>query len=301
MPEAFSMTSVLFIFYCVFASQIFILSIYYPAKFCRRVEYVLEHFPREEYPKLYPSSVGSVLDPRTGSLRAYKIMNHVIATIGFMILSAMFASGYTPADKGGDEIFVMLYFFLQAVPFAYVGIVEYHQLKLMRETFNNTTRVAELKPRRLFDFISPVWVAVAVVLFVAWSVFYINGVNAEGTWQIENYATLIIVTALNIVYVFIITAQLRGKKNDPYKAYKDQLKQIEAMVKSLVFSSIMISVFMAITQAADQYAFEIFDPAITSFYMQLCVIFGFGLTLDLQKIEATDFDVYKGEAAGEGG
>lgn len=299
MPDAFSMTAVLIIFYAVFASQIFVLSVYYPAKLIGRVEYVLKHFPPADYPKLYPSDHTGLLKSSGSTLRIYRAVNYVIATIGFMILSAMMASGYRPAEEGGDEIFVMFYFFLQAIPFTYVGIAEYNQFKKMRETFQSSTRVAELKPRRLFDFISPVWVAAAVIFFVVWLVFYLTSVNAKEAWEIENYITLLMIVGMNIVYFVMIAVHMKGKKLDPYKAHKDQLKQIEATVKTLVFSSIMVSMFLIVMQAADQYALEVFDPAVTSFYLQLCVIFGFGLTLNLQKIEATDFEVYKDNEAGE--
>ena len=55
MPVTLSTTIVLAVFYTVFLSQIFLVSIYYPGKLCRRIEYVRTNFPPARYPKLYPA------------------------------------------------------------------------------------------------------------------------------------------------------------------------------------------------------------------------------------------------------
>ncbi|MBL4639890.1 MAG: hypothetical protein JKY57_05110 [Kordiimonadaceae bacterium] len=293
MPDYFSMTVVLAVFYTVFVGQIYILSIYIPNKICDRVEHVLRHFPPQDYPKLYPVNRDGLLKRQGRAIRVFRVVNYLIAAVGFLILSVMYASDYTPHEKGGDETFVMLYFLFQVGPFFYISIKEYKQFKLMREAYTSNTRTAELQPRRLFDFISPIWVVLAAILYICWLVFYLNGANVEGPLSWENYVTIAGITGMNIAYIILISANLLGKKVDPYKAYKDHLKQIESMVKSLVFSSVMISIFLIATQAADQYALEVFDPPLTSFYMQLCIIFGAGLTLRLQRVETTNFEVYK--------
>ena len=54
---------------------------------------------------------------------------------------------------------------------------------------------------------------------------------------------------------------------------------------------------MMATQAADQYALETFDPVLASFYMQLCIIFGIGLTIRTEDVKKMDFEVYKDDAS----
>ena len=44
---------------------------------------------------------------------------------------------------------------------------------------------------------------------------------------------------------------------------------------------------------ADTYAWEIFDPVLTSLYFQIIVGLGFGLEFKKIKVEEVDFEVYK--------
>ncbi len=297
MPEAFSMTAVLVVFYTVFVGQILLISVYYPAKLIARIRYVGDNFPPAEYPLLYPPGYSGFAGPQGGrKLKFYRVANSVIALVGFMALAAAAASGYRPAEKGGDEIFVMIYFFLQIIPWVYAGLKEYEQFRLMRVAFDGRTRKAELRPRYLFDFISPVYVVAAIILYFAWLIFYMSGDDVIFPYKWEIYATLAGVTGINLIYAFVIARYVGGRKLDPHQAYKDQLKQIELLTKILVFSSIGASVFHIMTIAADRYSFEVFDPALSSFYMQLCIVIAMGLTFKTVRVEAIDYDVYKKDA-----
>lgn len=293
MPEYFSMTFVLAVFYVVFFGQIFLLSIYYPRKISGRVEHMLNNFPPSEYPKLYPSFHSESVKIEQFKMKVYKLINYAIALVGLGLLVAMVLSGYRPAETGGDETFVMLYFFLQTIPLLYISWKEHCQYRLMRLTFDDKKRVADLKRRGLFDFVSPVYVVTAVLFHVAWLAFFIDSAGPVSAWESNHYVTLVVISGMNILYAVTIFSFASGKKLDPYKAPKDQMKHAESVIKVLVFSSILISVFLSITQAADQYAFEVFDPVLTSFYMQLCVIFGLGLVMKMQNIEEIDFEVYR--------
>lgn len=301
MPESLSMPVVLTIFYTVFLSQIFLLSVYYPGQLHRRILYVLEHFPPAEYPKLYPSRRDDLVGAEKRKLAIYRAVNYAIAGLGVMILLAMALTGYRPDPKGGDEIFVMLYFALQTLPQFYAELREFRQYRAMRKAFTATTRTAALKPRRLFDFIAPGYVATAVLLYFAWLAFYLQGkgLGAEAVWGTEVYATLALITGMNLAYIGVIARFVRGKKRDPYKAHQDHLTHIGGMVKVFVFSSIGISLFLILTQAADQYRLEVFDPPLASLYMQLCAVFAIGLLFRTIKLEAVDFEVYRenGQAA----
>lgn len=293
MPEFLSMPIVLALFYIVLSGQIFLLSIYYPRKLSGRVEHMLKNFPPAEYPKLYPSFHAGYVEIEKLKMRIYKIFNYLVAVLGISVLVAMLISGYRPAEKGGDEIFVMLYFFLQTLPLLYISWKEHLHYRQMRLTFDDKKRTADLVRRGLFDFISPIYVVIAISFFCGWLAFYTNGAGPVAGWEIENYATVGLITLMNAFYALTVFAFVSGKKLDPYKAPKDQRKHAESMVKVMVFSSIMISVFLSIAQAADQYAFEILDPVMTSFYMQLCIIFGLGLTMRLQDFDDIDFEVYR--------
>jgi hypothetical protein len=299
MPDSFSMTAILAIFYIVFFGQIYYLSIYIPGQIAKRVQYVMDQFPPAEYPKLYPSPFNR-FEAEAGKrkLRIFKGINYGIALIGIVILEQMMVSGYRPAFKGGDEIFVMLYLFLQVGPILYAELREYQQVKMMREVYASTKmRSADLAPRRLFDFISPVYVVIAALSYVGWMVAYLTsrdfGVQPDG----EIYGTVIGLSLLQALMAFNAARHLMGKKQDPYVSYADQMKGIAVLLKITAFSIIGMNVFMTITQLVDQYDLEVFDPVLTSLYFQTCFAFGLGLVFRTMKVEKTDFEVYRDDTA----
>jgi len=298
MTTTFSTPVVLAVFYTVFLSQIFLISIYYPMKFRHRILYVLDNYPPARYPKIYPKPFDTYAEETSkGRLRSYRNVNLVIAAIGLMTLVAMVASGYRPDILGGDEIYLLAYFFVQMAALLYPGLKEFEYYRLMRKAFSATKRTAELNRRSLFDFISPVYVAAAILVFIAFVVFYLSGKDLSAPWESEVYITLAVMTGMNLFFAVVIARFLYGKKRDPHQAHKDQLKEIEFIVKSLVFTSIGCSVFIAITDAVDRFGLEIFDPPITSVFLQTCVLFGFGLLFRANKVETIDFDVYKADLA----
>ena len=298
MPIDIPMTAILIIFYLVFASQIYLLSIHYPSKMVRRIRYVLSNYPPDEYPKLYPEGHTLVVaDREARRLTLIERYGQAVALLGVVVLVLMLGSGYRPHQKGGDEIFVMLYFFLQAAPFLLIAFKEVQQFKRMQEGYNAASRrTAELRPRRLFDFISPGYVLAAIVMFVLWISFYLWQAGDPAAWGWEIYSTLVLIPGMNVAYGLLIARYLVGKRLDPYQAPADQARAIGTTIHIFVISSIMISFFLLVTEAADVYDFEVFDPPLTSFYLQLCLVMGVGLTLRQVKIEDVDFEVYRKDA-----
>lgn len=297
MADQIPMTAVLIIFYLTFASQIFLLSIYYPGMIAKRIRYVLKNYPPDKYPKLYPSgyTVGAA-GKGAQKMTLFRLYNGAVAVTGIIVLTAMISTGYRPDAMGGDEIFVMLYFLLQIIPSIVMAFREFGNYHQMHQAFAVKRRTAELRPRRLFDFVSPAYVVAAIALFAGWAAFYINSAGDIANWGVENYATIGGISAMNIAYIIMIRAFLSGKKLDPYQAYSDQLKTIESTIKTCVISSILVSLFLFLTQVADQYGLEVFDPPLTSFYVQLCVVMALGLVFRLIKLEEIDFEVYRENA-----
>lgn len=298
MTVTLSMIAVLALFYTIFLGQIYYLSVYIPGRICARVQYVMDQFPPADYPKLYPAPYDRFVE-KAGKrkLRLFRGINYTIALVGISILAAMLWSGYQPDVKGGDETFVMMYFFLQIVPIFYAQLKEYRQYKLMRASYTARRRSADLAPRRLFDFISPVYVAIAVLAYAGWLIAYLSSreFGVQPDWEI--YVTVFGVTGLNIFFAVTVARKIAGKKENPYQAYADQLRQIEVVVKVMVLASIGMSFFLTMTQLADQYALEIFDPVLSSLYFLFCAAYGIGFCFKTLALEKTDFEVYKDDAS----
>jgi len=293
MPFNMSENAVLAITYAVFLGQIFLISHYFPKRLIARVRYVVDNFPASDYPKLYPNAGPNFEANIHRKLKLFKTVNNGIVLVGLLIIAAMLGGGYRPDPMGGDELFVMFYFFLQFFPFLIVAIKEHKQYKAMRQAFKEVRRTADLKARTLFDYVHPAAVFAAVLCFGLWIFYYLSVKGWDQTWGEEVYITVGMTTAMNLIYAWIIARFLYGKKLDPYQASKDRMKTVEAIVKVLVYSSIGISLFNMIAVAADEYALEAFDPVFTSLYMQYCALIGFGVMIGTAKVEDFDFSVYR--------
>jgi len=288
------MSATLLLFLIVFLSQIFLISVYYPMKIRRRILYILKNYPPSEYPKLYPAPFDhDAREAAKGGLKAYRNINLLIAAIGLAVLARGALLGYTPSPKGGDEIYVLLYFFLQVSPIFYLEFTWCKLHKRMREANTARARKADLNPRRLFDFISPAVFALAVVLLASWVTLFLYSEGFDQPWRWNVYVTLGAVTFANALMAGVAARHMLGRKLDPHMANKDRLLRIETIIKTSVFTSIAISVFLIINNLADTYALEVYDPVLMSVYFQLIAFFSFGLQILKFKVETLDFEVYK--------
>jgi len=280
--------SVNILFYIVFLGQIFLISYYFPKKITQRVNDLLEKFPASEYPKLYPQSVEKVLKGQI----TFKLLNQVILVVG---LALLFTYGLMSADYDDNqkhaEGLPIFYGMLQFFPYILMEISGFKQFKLMKKNDQRTSRAAELQPRRLFDFISPLAFCSALTLFIAYFLFdlYIH----DFAFNIEMIPRFIAIVLCNLLFIGLTLRNLYGKKLDPFQANKDRLRQISAATRSMVSISIIASLFLMVTAAVEVFDLEHFEVIFNSLYFQIIGIFGLGSTLQAMNLDEIDFDVYK--------
>lgn len=288
------MATTTIILYLAFLSQIILLSYYYPSKFLKRAMYVQETYPPAEYPKLYPGSFGHDSAANfIGGFTSYKILNGLAFIIGLALLGWAIFTGYTPKETGGEETIVMLYAMIQAIPNIRAEIAAHEQLKAMRNLDKSSKRVADLSPRKLFDFVSPIAVLLAATLFISWLVVFIMNEGPIAEWKSNVYISLSLLSVVHIGYAIATKRAIHGKKLDPYQATKDQLKAIETKVKMYVYSLIFVNLFLLVNTAIEISGREVFDPIAMTIYFQLLVACVMELLFRVQKIELTDFEVYR--------
>ena len=276
------------LFYFVFLSQIILVSSYFPRKLLGRMKSVLETYPPSKYPKLYPKPIEVY---ETGQ-RNYRIMNQIILVAGFILMIAVGLWDYS-SDGTVSDLFPFFYFMVQVIPLMLMEISGFAYFKLMRKVDLRTRRMAELQPRRLFDFISPTIFGVAIFMNIACILFYLYIDQFQFHWGSDAFVISITLIAMNTLFAGIIYWNLSGKKLDPYQSSKDRIRQIEASVRSLVFVSIGASIFIIITAVINQFNLDYLEPSIMSLYLQLIALASVGTTLRALRIEDIDFDVYK--------
>ena len=270
-----------FYFYLIFASQILLISFYFPRKMFNRIGYVLTTYPPAEFPKLYPQPIEYYERARHN----YRNMNFYILLAGLVLLVGLL---FYPRSGKWDGAIVNAYFILQFAPMLLLEIWTRKYYQRMRESDQSTTRKAELNPRRLFDFISPAIVGLAIIFYFAFIALILYIRQFDFPW-FGGYWNIVGVTAGNLIFAGIIAWNLKGKKRDPYQAYEDRLKQMELVVKQMVFMSIAMTAHIAMVIVIASLDLRYLQPAVVSLYLQLMAVIG----LRTLRIENMNFAVYK--------
>ncbi len=274
------------LFYLVFLSQVLLISFYLPKKVLSRLRYIVETYPPSKYPRLYPVSIERVKKTQ----RLYRIINFMVLLAGFGLL---FIGLYSPSEQmlnWDTTIVLTIYMVFQYSPLLIAATSGFTYFNLKRKTDSQTTRKAELRPRRLFDFVSPAMIGLAAFVYVAFACFVHYISQFEFPW-FGGYWNIVGVTVLNLLFAGIIFRQLYGKKKDPYQAHEDRRRQIELTVKSLVFVSIAATIFIAISVTLNTFDLRHFNPVAMCLYFQVLALISFREF----RIDNINFEVYRGE------
>lgn len=277
-------------FYIVFLIQILLISFYFPRQIVRRITTIFTTYPPTEYPRLYTKP----LKVYAARLKLYRILNHIILGLGIILTAALILRD-APTGEKIPQIIPFTYWVFQVIPLFLMELSGFAYFKLMRQADKRTRRQADLQPRRLFDFISPSLIGLAILLNMVCIVFYFYLDQFHFYWGSDTMVIALSILASNALYAGVIYRNLHGKKLDPYQAKKDRYRQIELSVKSLVFMSIMASIFLITIKMINQYNLDELEALIMSLYLQLTVLISLGSMLHFIKVSDIDFDVYKGK------
>ncbi len=268
-------------FHVVFLSQILLISFYYPRTILSRMRYMFETYPPSTYPKLYPKPI----EYYKKSQRKYRIINLSILLAGLLILAVLLV--YSRSGKW-DHAIAGWYFMVQFVPVMLLDLSELKESKLMRIADSRTTRKAELHPRRLFDFISPTTIGMAIITYIAFILLVLYIRQFEFPW-FGGYWNIVVVTTFNLFFAGIILRFMYGKKLNPHQAYEDRIRQIEIIVKILVLASIASTMFIALSIVFAALDLRHLQPIAQSLFFQLLAVICF----QAYRIDYTNFEVYK--------
>jgi len=285
-----------YLFYLVFLSQVFVLSYYFPNKLLDRMRYVLETYPPSMYPKLYPKPLEYYKMGQWG----FKWVTRCILVLGFVILYAVIflVDHATFADDGYiSEFWPALYGVIQFAPLMVLEFSEFSQFKLMRKANTATTRTAPLRRRRLSDFVSPMLVAIAVLLYIMFILFDLYVHDFVFDWGHDTLQRVAVITVTNLLVGGVGAWQLYGRKQNPHQGLDDRNKQIAAALTSILYVSMAMSIFFMTQVADDVIDMNFLDATLISLYFQVVAFLSLGTNLRSLKLENIDFDVYKNGTA----
>lgn len=274
------------LFYCVFFSQVLLISFVFPKKLINRLRRVADEHPPSQYPKLYPVSI----ERMERVLRIYSLLNHLVflTGLGLLVLSIFPPEGVVIGWE--SESLLALYLALQFSPLAVIATSIVVYASLMKKKAVRGRRTASLQRRRLMDFLSPAMIGAAIFVYAAFVILILYIRQFDFPW-FGGYMNIVAVTAVNLFFLGIVLHNIYGKRKDPYQAYEDRLKGIAFNVKIMVFSSILVTLYIAVVVTLRALELENLIPISTSLYFQMTA----AICYRSFRIEDIDFEVYREE------
>lgn len=274
-----------FVFYVAFFGQIVLISYFLPRKIGKNVDYVLNNFPPEDYPKLYPM-------PQLyygKRYRGFQLLCRAILAMGLVLLG-LFISGIIEDDM--QTTVPLLYFFIQYIPVVLVEIVGRKQLKLMRRDESLRTRKASLQPRRLLDVVPKGLGYFAAAVYCGFIILTIS-IELYATETANGFFSLAIVSCANLFFLSIVLWNLYGRNQDPYRSEETRLSQTTRITQALLLINIAATLFVSFTLILDVFQIESAEGISLCFYLQLISL----LNMASMRIDNVDFEVYRDSPA----
>jgi uncharacterized membrane protein YbaN (DUF454 family) len=279
------------IFSLVLLSQVLLLSWYLPRRIQQRMRYVLDNYPAHTYPKLYKR------DQQCAEKSYNRIVryNQLMLVVGILLLFWVVNEG--EVVSGGIAMAIaFVYGMVQSVPIIVLDLASLNHYKQLREEDDRPKRTAALKPRSLFDHTSVTSVVIVAAFYLGAVVFDFYSKGFDWSLGLEMYEAALILGGTNLFFAWLVRWRVYGKKLNPYMDDKDYKREIDTIVISAIFTSIMVSVFFIAMRAINVYNLEEFEGVIMSIYMQAIMGFSMFYSMNAFDVREMNFDAFKAES-----
>ena len=273
--------------YLVYISQIVLISVVIPFWAVNRVNRMLENYPPASYAKLYPVSLAAI----NYAISTFKIMNALMVMIGLLILGFTAVNGAEELMNWDTQSMLTITFFLQLLPFLYLGLSGVKYQQLMRQVGQPSKRKAQLTRRNMMEFVPKYLLMAAVISFIAYvlMVIYIQQNPFPG---FVGYWNILFVFLLNVFYFFMIHRIISGKKMDPHQSHDDRMNHTHLVVKLLTMGAILANLFLTINLVLSVLDLRHIGDIIQSLYFQLVAL----MMSQTTTYEPDNYDVYRTDA-----
>jgi len=291
------------LFCVVFLSQILWISVFIPMRAWSRGKYMLENCPPSTHPKFYVKPV----EWHIRVLRTFMGLNLAIVVAGLAIIVALIlaklggqwdGSIVTPWSTSGewDAAIVTPFFALQLVPMFYISFSQQAHNKAMAKVPPPAVRTAELRRRRVIDFVPPAMLAASALTYVAFVAFVLYYRRFEFAW-FSPWTNIAMVTALYVTFASSIVMALRGRNPDRHQPQKKRLDALKFAVRFLTLASIGLPALVA-TNLIIKLVLgpETAEPVVASLYCQLAGLIVLLPSYLARKVNKVDFDAYRQDA-----
>jgi len=253
------------LFSLVFISQITVISFYYPRKLMKRAKSVSSL-----------ASNSSELESKkdiNGRLRSFTILNNVMIVIGLIML-VLFLSLDLFETVTAVMAALGIFFLLQLSPLAISGVP--NLIKDLKLAAPHRDKQQDTPPSssKLFDFVSPLQVGIAVILFFVYLIFELLQWNGEWNTQLLKIG---IFAFSNLFIAAMIARNLYAVRRgtDTNEEGITRYQDLKKVVPALIFISIGISVYSLAKQLLIDLDLHQLRPIMMSVFLQLLATLSF--------------------------
>lgn len=278
------------IFLIFLASQTFLLSWFLPKRIQARMRYVFEHYSFEQYPKLY----GGDLEKSHKNYRRHVLFNNIMIVVGIALIVAIAIY----SDRFSSGLLAMMAFFYgmtQSIPLVLMDLLMLKQCKQLNSENTKPQRSASLTRRSLFNHTSMSMIAVAVSFYLVAMLFDMYTKSFDTSIGFELYEAVAILTAVNLFFAWMVRWRVYGKKLNPLLSDEDNMKEINAVVISSIYTSIAVSIFFMTMRAVNVYDLEQFEGVLMSAYMQCIFLVSVIHSLKQLPIESMNMENFRAD------
>ncbi len=272
------------------ASQTFLLSWYLPKRIQSRMRYVFDHYPFAEYPKLYDGD----LDKAQKNYRRHIVFNNVMLVVGVGLIVAVYYYG-EQVSSGLLAMVAFIFGMTQSIPLILMDLLMLRQCKRLNAENTTPQRSASLTRRSIFNHTSMMLLAVTVSFILVSMLFDMYTKSFDLSLGFELFEAVIILTAVNLFFAFMIRWRVYGKKLNPLLSEADNIKEITAVVQSSLYTSIAVSIFFMTMRAVNVYDLEQFEGVLMSAYMQAIFLLSVLHSLKQVPIESMNLENFRAD------
>ncbi len=273
-----------YLLYMVFLGQIFVLSFYFPRKILGLINTSMQQHSSDMYPKLYPIKENEIKT----KLKIFNLFNTLVLSIGLAIVAMSIINKSDDLAGWDDQAVLFCFLMLQYLPMLYLGAQGFDYLKLMREKNKNEHRIADLKPRKLLDFVSKPFLSAALLSYGLCVVTVLYFVQ----YPFDGFAGLVNILGVSTLYAglgFGIYQKISGKKHNPLQTNEDRSVETTIVIKLLILTAICSSLYLAISLILASMNMRDLGNIIYSIYLQAFVFYAY----QVMKFDRIDYSVYK--------
>jgi hypothetical protein len=221
-----------YLFYAMFIAQVLVFSVFYPTTLIRSVHAALARYAVGRSPLESEHS-------RTGLdrwLALYRHINTGVALVGLLLLALLWSYMRQPVwDDGHIGLLLTAYFVLQFAPTALFWWQLAKGNRQLEELLRGEKRTASLRPRRLFDFISPSVVGLTVLFYLVHAALAVYLDREPFPGFAGALVNVTITTLMCLGTAFGVHRTIYRRKSSPLLTHEDHLWEIEVAVKILVY------------------------------------------------------------------